>query len=170
MWGVVTLKPNGLSQAEKHLGNQDVNTFAPRFHCEDTRKTQLMFPGYLMIDPPEDVEAATLGSTRGVAGVLSVCHKESLILGTIITKLILEALSNGGLVQAPSSSRAARPARARGSRLIVSSHRSNLFSQYATYIKPLPKEPGLPDRCVVSVQLLGRTVKTEMREQDLAAA
>lgn len=162
MWAVANLQPNGLRQAQLNLGRQDFESYAPRYFCPDSRRAELLFPGYLLI-LIVDVWRSLLG-TRGISSLIMSGGSPSELSDDVVAKL-RDCTGPDGLVVVPSLKRGSgRPYRREGTPLMVHDRRSNFFGKHAIYQESLPGE-----RCAVLLRLLGRSVRTEMREGDLAA-
>lgn len=162
MWVVANLQPSGLVQAQSNLERQAFESYAPRFYCPASHKVLPLFPGYLLI-LIKDKWKSILG-TRGVSSLIMSGEKPGTVSDKVVSNL-RECTGADGLVAVPSLKQGSgRPYRREGTRLMVHDRQSNFFTQYAIYQESLPG-----DRCAVLLQLLGRQVRTEMREGDLAA-
>lgn len=160
-WYLVRLRPGGLTRAKENLTRQGVTSYCPtRLRTQRQRGRLLtaqrpLFPGYLFIQvPPQTISWRSVNGTYGVAQV--VClepGKPSSVPAGIISALLT---SDADGASATCDETAFKPGQ--DVRVIVGP-----FVDMMAKVEAVPEK----DRIFVLLDMMGRTVRTQLKGADL---
>lgn len=159
-WYLARLKPGGLRRARENLARQGVTFFCPMRLRTLREKGRLvtasrpLFPGYLFVQvPPGSVSWRSVNATYGVSQV--VClepGKPSRVPGGIMATLLASETSDATDIGADLF----RPGE--DVRVVVGP-----FADLVARVEAAPER----DRIFVLLDIMGRTVRTQLRGVDL---
>jgi transcriptional antiterminator RfaH len=159
-WYLVRLKPGGLRRAQENLARQDVLSFCPMRNRTQRERGRLvtalrpLFPGYLFIQAPaETVSWRSVNATYGVSQV--VClepGRPSRVPDGIMSALL--ASDTGGTEEDSADLFAV----GEDVRVVVGP-----FADLVAKVEAVPEK----DRIFVLLDMMGRTVRTQLRGADL---
>lgn len=160
-WYLARLKPGGLDRARRNLERQGVRSFCPHRIRTERRNGRLvsgprpLFPGYVFIEVGEGSPGwRSINATYGIASV--VClepGRPARVPPKVMAALLAADGSSGG----------ASEDFATGDKVRVA---AGPFADFVARVEATPEK----DRVFVLLDMMGRTVRTQLRPTDLERA